>query len=46
MSKGYCMHCRETKEMKNVKPVKMKNGRRASQGECPICGTKIYRIGG
>jgi len=25
--------------------VTMKNGRPATQGECPTCGTKVYRIG-
>lgn len=46
MPKGYCMHCRDTKEMKNPKGTKMKNGRKATVGECPTCGAKIYRIGG
>jgi hypothetical protein len=31
--------------MKNAKSVTMKNGRPATQGMCPVCGTKMYRIG-
>jgi hypothetical protein len=23
----------------------LKNGRPATQGECPVCGTKVFRIG-
>lgn len=42
---GYCMKCREMKEMKHPKPVTMKNGKPANQGVCPSCGTKICKIG-
>jgi len=39
------MKCRKKKVMKNPKPVTMKNGRPATKGICPTCGTKMYRIG-
>jgi len=39
------MKCRKKKEMKNAKSVTMKNGRPATKGICPTCGTKMYRIG-
>jgi hypothetical protein len=42
---GYCMKCKAKREMSNVKAVKMKNGKPASTGTCPKCGTKMYRIG-
>ena len=42
---AYCMKCRKKREMKNPVSVKMKNGKPASKGVCPICGTKMYRIG-
>ena len=42
---GYCMKCRKKREMKNTRPIKMKNGRPATQGVCPVCGTKMFRIG-
>ena len=33
------------KEMKDPKAITMKNGRPATQGVCPTCGTKMFRIG-
>jgi predicted RNA-binding Zn-ribbon protein involved in translation (DUF1610 family) len=44
MPKGRCMKCKKEKEMKNSKEVIMKNGMKAAKGECPDCGTKMYRI--
>jgi len=32
--------------MVNTKAIKMKNGRAATQGECEVCGKKMFRIGG
>lgn len=32
--------------MKNPKPTKLKNGRKATKGVCPKCGTGMFRIGG
>jgi hypothetical protein len=32
--------------MKNAQQITMKNGKRAAQGTCPVCGTKMFRIGG
>ena len=43
--KGYCMKCRNEREMKDTKAVKMKNGKPATKGICAACGTKMYRIG-
>jgi len=42
---GYCMKCREKREIKNPKKVMMKNGKGAISGICPKCGTKLFRIG-
>ena len=42
---AYCMKCRGKKEMKDTKGITMKNGRPATQGVCPTCGTKMFRIG-
>jgi len=42
---AYCVKCKEKKEMKDAKAITMKNGRPASQGVCPSCGTKMFRIG-
>ncbi len=45
MASAYCVKCRKSVSMKNEKSVKLKNGRPAMQGVCPICGTKVFRIG-
>ena len=42
---AYCVKCRAKKEMKDPKAITMKNGRPATQGTCPSCGTKMFRIG-
>ncbi|MFC1958668.1 DUF5679 domain-containing protein [Chloroflexota bacterium] len=39
------MKCRTKREMNNPKQTTMKNGRPATQGPCPTCGTKMFRIG-
>lgn len=45
MVTAYCVKCKKSREMKNPKQVKMKNGRPAVTGTCPVCGTKMYKIG-
>lgn len=45
MAEAYCVKCKTKREMKNPQSVTMKNGKPATQGECPECGTKMYRIG-
>lgn len=42
---GYCLKCRTKREIKNATKVTLKNGRPATQGTCPVCGTKITKIG-
>ena len=42
---AYCVKDRKTVEIKDPKAITMKNGRPATQGICPICGSKVYRIG-
>jgi hypothetical protein len=41
---AYCVKCKKKQVMKNAKQVKMKNGRPAMKGECPACGTGMYKI--
>jgi len=47
---GYCVKCKEKREMKDAKEVAMKGKggkeRRAMTGTCPNCGTKMFRIMG
>jgi len=42
---GYCVKCKAKREIKEAKDIVMKNGRPATQGLCPECGTKIFKIG-
>ena len=42
---GYCVKCKEKREIKDPVQVTMKNGRPATQGTCPVCATKIFKIG-
>ncbi|MFC1935742.1 DUF5679 domain-containing protein [Chloroflexota bacterium] len=42
---AYCMKCRTKREIRNPSPATLKNGRPATQGTCPVCGTKVFRIG-
>lgn len=45
MAEAYCVKCKEKKDIKNPQQVTMKNGKPAVSGQCPTCGTKVFRIG-
>ena len=42
---AYCFKCRSKREIKSPQQVTLKNGRPATQGVCPDCDTKVFRIG-
>ena len=42
--KAYCMKCKAERVVSNVQVVKMKNGRPAANGQCPVCGTKMFKF--
>jgi len=42
---AYCVKCKSKKEIKDPKAVSLKNGKPATSGTCPSCGTKMFRIG-
>jgi len=42
---AYCMKCRKKVEIKNPQDVVLPNKRSATRGECPDCGTKVFRMG-
>lgn len=48
---GYCMKCQDGKDMvpnageETLTIVTMKNGRPATEGRCPDCGTRMFRLG-
>jgi hypothetical protein len=44
-TEAYCVKCRAKKVMKDETEVTMKNGKPATQGTCPDCGTKMFKIG-
>ena len=45
MVQAYCVKCKAKREMKDPVAVTLKNGKPATKGECPVCGTTIMRIG-
>ena len=46
MAQAYCVKDKEKVEVQNPQQITMKNGKPAAQGTCPVCGTKMFRIGG
>ena len=42
---AYCVKCKEKREVKDPVQVTTKNGRPAVKGTCPVCGSKVCRIG-
>ena len=42
---AFCVKCRSKREMSNPQAITMKNGRPATRGACPVCNTKMFRIG-
>mgnify|MGYP001209275385 CR=1 FL=1 len=48
MVEGYCVKCKEKREMKDTKDVIMKGGKggdkKALKGTCSKCGTGMYKI--
>jgi hypothetical protein len=43
---GYCVKCKAKQEMKDEEKVTLKNGKPATKGTYPVCGTKMFKIGG
>jgi NAD-dependent SIR2 family protein deacetylase len=42
---AYCVKCKTKRDMKDAVQITMKNGRPATEGKCPECGTKMFKIG-
>ncbi len=42
---AYCVKCKAKREMRDAKTITMKNGKPATEGFCPACSTKMFRIG-
>jgi predicted RNA-binding Zn-ribbon protein involved in translation (DUF1610 family) len=45
MVQAYCVKDRKMVDIKDAREITLKNGRKATQGVCPNCGTKVTRIG-
>jgi len=43
--KAFCVVCKVAREMEVVEQTTMKNGKPLFIGYCPVCGTKMYRLG-
>ncbi|HXG41059.1 MAG TPA: DUF5679 domain-containing protein [Candidatus Limnocylindrales bacterium] len=46
MAEIYCVKDKKKVEVPNAQRVTLKNGKPALQGTCPLCGTKVTKIGG
>jgi RNase P subunit RPR2 len=44
-AEAYCVKCKQKRAIKDAVEITMKNGRPATQGSCPECGTKMFKIG-
>jgi len=42
---AYCVKCKAQREMQDPHPVFNSNGTPATQGTCPVCGTKMFKLG-
>jgi DNA topoisomerase-1 len=42
---AYCVKCKAKREMDAPQPVFTRNGTPATQGVCPVCGIKLFRMG-
>ena len=41
---GYCVKCRQKREVKEGREETTKNGRPIAKGACPVCGTTVSRF--
>ncbi|MFW6068938.1 MAG: DUF5679 domain-containing protein, partial [Chloroflexota bacterium] len=42
---GYCVKCREKREMLDPKAEYSASGSPGTRGTCPVCGSTIYKMG-
>jgi len=41
---GYCVKCKEKRQITDGKVEVTEKGRRIAKGTCPVCGTKVTRF--
>jgi Domain of unknown function (DUF5679) len=44
MTQAYCVKERKKRDLSHPREVTFKNGRKALQGTCASCGTKLFKI--
>jgi len=44
MVEAYCVKCRKKVNIGDAKSVSLKSGRKALEGKCPTCGTKVFKF--
>ena len=44
MPEGYCVSCRAKRKMDDSREVTLRNGRKALEGKCSKCGTKMVKF--
>ncbi len=42
---AYCVKCKTRREILNPQPVYTRTGTPATQGQCAVCGTNLFRMG-
>lgn len=42
---AYCVKCKVKRPIENPEPTFTSSGNPATKGMCPVCGTKLYRMG-
>ncbi|MEN6393827.1 MAG: DNA topoisomerase, partial [Anaerolineaceae bacterium] len=42
---AYCVKCKTKREIQDPQPIFMQSGAPATRGTCPVCGTRLFRMG-
>ena len=42
---AYCFKCKTKRKVQDPQPVFTINGTPATQGTCPVCGTRMFKMG-
>ncbi len=45
VNEAWCFKCKVKREMATPEEYTMKNGRRGTKGQCPVCGSNMARGG-
>jgi DNA repair exonuclease SbcCD ATPase subunit len=42
---AYCEQCEAQRQTVDLQQITMRNGRPATRGTCPVCGSHLFKIG-